>query len=235
MKSSLKSVLFTSALAIITINTLFAQSSNVGFEQWHRAKFGRPSPSEQARLNTQPVNAPSANAAAVMSAESANSGFEQRYRMKTGRPTPAIEASLMSQQPGPADSSAAQPAIAVTIDSGFERRYEAKYGRLSPTEEARLYKTPSTNDLEATAKTPADHLRIAKFYQSQAQHYIALAKEHESMLAQYKSTPGLTNDKTQAGTVNHCSYLVQKFNDLAARDNELAMLHARMATKAAKM
>src|ERR1035437_2066706 len=47
------------------------------------------------------------------------------------------------------------------------------------------------NTLIATAKTPADHQRIAQFYQSQAQDYLAQSKEHEAMVAAYNANPSL--------------------------------------------
>jgi hypothetical protein len=43
------------------------------------------------------------------------------------------------------------------------------------------------NTLISTAKTPAEHLRIAQYYQAEAQDYLAQAKEHEQMVADYKA------------------------------------------------
>lgn len=90
------------------------------------------------------------------------------------------------------------------------------------------------NTLIATAKTPADHERIAQFYQSEAQDYLAQSKEHEAMVAAYKSNPTMTNNKNQASTINHCEYFVQAFKDLAAKSQELAQLHEQMAKDAEK-
>jgi hypothetical protein len=87
------------------------------------------------------------------------------------------------------------------------------------------------NTLIATAKTPAEHQRIAQYYQAKAQDYLAQAKEHEQMVAAYKANPSLTA-KSQASTINHCEYFVQTFNDLAAKSQELAQLHERMAKEA---
>jgi len=85
------------------------------------------------------------------------------------------------------------------------------------------------NTLIATAKTPAEHQRIAQFYQSQALDYLAQSKEHEAMVAAYKANPSMTNNKNQASTINHCEYFVQTFKDLAAKSQELAQLHEQMA------
>jgi hypothetical protein len=87
------------------------------------------------------------------------------------------------------------------------------------------------NTLIATARTPAEHQRIAQYYQAKAQDYLAQAKEHEQMVAAYKANPSLTA-KSQASTINHCEYFVQTFKDLAAKSQELAQLHEQMAKEA---
>jgi hypothetical protein len=84
------------------------------------------------------------------------------------------------------------------------------------------------NTLIAEAKTPAEHQRIAQYYQAKAQDYLAQAKEHEQMVAAYKANPSLTA-KSQASTINHCEYFVQTFKDMAAKSQELAQLHGQMA------
>jgi hypothetical protein len=87
------------------------------------------------------------------------------------------------------------------------------------------------NTLIATAKSPAEHRRIAQYYQAKAQDYLAQSKEHEQMVAAYKANPSLTA-KSQASTINHCEYFVQTFKDLAAKSQELAQLHDQMAKDA---
>jgi hypothetical protein len=87
------------------------------------------------------------------------------------------------------------------------------------------------NTLIATAKTPAEHQRIAQYYQAKAQDYLSQSKEHQQMVDAYKANPSLTA-KSQASTINHCEYFVQTFKDLAAKSQELAQLHGQMATEA---
>src|ERR1039458_5454784 len=62
------------------------------------------------------------------------------------------------------------------------------------------------NTLIATAKTPAEHQRIATYYESKAQDYRAQAQEHEAMLAAYKSNNSISNNKNHASTIGHCEY-----------------------------
>ena len=88
------------------------------------------------------------------------------------------------------------------------------------------------NSLISTAKTPAEHQRIAQYYRGQAQDYLTQSKEHEAMVAAYKANPSLVNNKNQASTINHCEYFVQTFKDLAVKSQELAQLHEEMATDA---
>jgi hypothetical protein len=90
------------------------------------------------------------------------------------------------------------------------------------------------NTLIADARTPAEHQRIAQYYQAKAQDYLAQAKEHERMVAAYKANPSLTA-KSQASTINHCEYFVQTLTDLAAKSQELAQLHEQMAKEAERI
>lgn len=88
------------------------------------------------------------------------------------------------------------------------------------------------NTLIATAKTPAEHERIAQFYEARAQDFRAQANEHEAMVAAYKANSSLSNDKNRASTIGHCEYFVQTFKEMAAKSHELAQLHEQMAKDA---
>lgn len=85
------------------------------------------------------------------------------------------------------------------------------------------------NTLIATAKTPAEHERIAQYYRAQASDYLAEAKDHESMVAAYKANSSLSNEKNRASTIGHCEYFVKTFKELAVKSQELATLHSQMA------
>ncbi len=86
--------------------------------------------------------------------------------------------------------------------------------------------------LIATAKTPAEHRRVAEYYHAKAQDYLAQANEHEQMVAAYKANPSLSTEKNRASTIGHCEYFVQTFKDLAAKSQELAQLHEQMSKDA---
>ncbi len=88
------------------------------------------------------------------------------------------------------------------------------------------------NILIATAKTPAEHQRIAQYYQAKALDYLAQAKEHEAMVAAYRANSSLSTEKNWASTIGHCEYFGETFKALAANSEELAALHERMANEA---
>lgn len=85
------------------------------------------------------------------------------------------------------------------------------------------------NTLIATAKTPAEHQRIAGYYEAQAQDLRDQAQEHVSMIAAYKANSSLSNEKNKTSTIGHCEYFVKTLNDEAVKSHELAQLHEKMA------
>jgi hypothetical protein len=199
MNTFAKSILIGSILAIATAAPMVAQTSSSQFDQWYRAKYGRPAPSEQASLKTPQTNAAAAQPVAAVTAAA---GFEQWYLAKYGRPSPTQEARLQAPQVDAVAPEATQPQV-----------------------------TMSANDL--AARTPAEHEQIAQSYREQARGYLAQATEHEAMVAAYKVNPS-TNAKNQAATLGHCEYFAAKFNDMAAKSQELAELHEQMAKTAGR-
>jgi hypothetical protein len=237
MKTFVRNILLTGSLAIFVSSSMFAQS-NAGFEQWYRAKYGRPSPTEQARLKTPQVVAASTEATPPTVVVSANGGFEQWYRAKYGRPSPTEEARLETQQINSASPEATPSTVAASANGGLEQWYQAKYGHQSLTEQASLGQVPTAehfskhqlNTLIATAKTKAEHQRIAQFYQAQAQNYLAQSKEHALEAEQSRNIPMRNNNKAVFSTVNHCEYFARKFSDMAAKSQELSKQHEEMAS-----
>jgi hypothetical protein len=213
MKTFAKSILISSILAIVTSSSMVAQTSNGQFDQWYRAKYGRPSPSEQAGLTT-----PATQSAVALST---NGGFEQWYRAKYGRPSPSEQARLETLPINVATPAAMQPMVMGSL-----------VGQMSMDQTPTLGKQ-QLKRLIATAKTPAEHERIAQDYRDEAQNYLAQAQEHAAMVAMYKANPSV-NAKNQAATINHCEYFAAKFNSLVVKSQELAKMHEQMATDAAR-
>ena len=105
----------------------------------------------------------------------------------------------------------------------------AAFDQTPSTVKAEHLSKQQLNTLIATAKTPAEHQRIANYYEAQAQNYRSEAQEHESMIAAYKANSSLSTDKNRASTIGHCEYFVQTFKDMAVKSHELAQLHEEMA------
>ena len=86
--------------------------------------------------------------------------------------------------------------------------------------------------LIASAKTPAEHERIAQYYEAKAQNDLAQANEHAQMASQFKQNAVTSSPKWSTGTVNHCEYLAQSFTEDAAKMQALAQEHEQMALRA---
>ena len=86
MKTLMRSILFTGSLAIGANGLFAAQASNDWFEQWHRAKYGRSSPAEEARQNAERAN--TAFREEPTATRPANTWLQDWYKAKYGRPYP---------------------------------------------------------------------------------------------------------------------------------------------------
>jgi hypothetical protein len=83
-----------------------------------------------------------------------------------------------------------------------------------------------------TAKTPADHARLAEYYRFHAGVLQAELKDHEEMAAAYDKNPaGHPIPKGQTlGT--HCRNLMKDIRDEEKQANEMATIHDEMARNA---
>ncbi len=97
MKPFVRNIMFTGVLAMAASSMAVAQSSNNWSEQWYRAKYGRPSPTEEARVKAEQANTAYREEAPLQAAVAANSWFEGWYRAKYGRPSPTEEARLEAE------------------------------------------------------------------------------------------------------------------------------------------
>ena len=141
MKRSFRSILFIGVIAMGANSLLVAQTTNPWFEGWYRAKFGRPSPTEQARITaakaTEPAREAQTNAKAGTVPAPVNTWFEQWYRDKYGRLSPPEEARIEAQRASVAPRTVSATRSAAPANTWFENWYRDKYGRPSPREEAR--------------------------------------------------------------------------------------------------
>jgi hypothetical protein len=87
--------------------------------------------------------------------------------------------------------------------------------------------------LLANANTPADHNRLADYYQSKSEKLEAEAKDHDAMAKVYRSRGGAAGTKWPASsfTTRHCEELAKDLRRSAAKDRALAIEHAEMAKR----
>ena len=88
--------------------------------------------------------------------------------------------------------------------------------------------------LVGSAKTAAEHQRIAAYYRGESERLLAESNDHARMALSFRVNPATNNDKHARGTVNHCDFLAQSLKAKAEKAVELAELHERMAAAVVK-
>jgi predicted P-loop ATPase len=130
MKMRMKSILLTGALAMganALMGAQATQASDSWLDQYYKAKLGRSSPAEEARLNAERANTAFREETTVEVAGPANPWLEQFYKAKLGRNSPMEESRLRAERANTAfreEIREARPA-----NNWFEQFYRAKYGR----------------------------------------------------------------------------------------------------------
>ena len=137
MKPFVRSILFSSALVIGANTLMAAQASTTWADQWFRAKFGRPSPTEEARQRAEQASTAFREEPTREVAAPAPTWIEQYYRAKFGRSSPIEEARVKADQANIAFREETTPQAAPAATNWIEQYYRAKFGRSSPMEEAR--------------------------------------------------------------------------------------------------
>ena len=85
------------------------------------------------------------------------------------------------------------------------------------------------NKLIETAITPEDHMKIAEYYEKQAEKMEVKAHSHASMAASYRA-----RGKPIFGLGIHCRNLSKKYKETAEEYKALAMEHRKMAGETQK-
>jgi len=85
--------------------------------------------------------------------------------------------------------------------------------------------------LIATAKTPADHLKLQKHFLALAAKYEADATEHGAEAAAYRRNPSFMDSKhpVNPGTAAHCDRFTELDREAAREARDLAAAHEHMA------
>ncbi len=87
--------------------------------------------------------------------------------------------------------------------------------------------------LIASAKTKEDHLKLADYYKAETVRLEAEAKDHDEMAEMYKKNPTPMAVK-HPGAIGegHCHEIARRYREAAAKAQELAAMHAQLATTA---
>lgn len=107
-----------------------------------------------------------------------------------------------------------------------------------PADRQRPLTKHELNTLLKSAKTPADHLRIAAYYREEAQRLRSSSEEYLRQAAVYDKNPPFPALESKQGAAfgmgaSHCRYWAKQDADAAAKADAQAALHEDMAKKAA--
>lgn len=96
---------------------------------------------------------------------------------------------------------------------------------------AQTLSSSEVKKLTASAKTPADHMKLAKHYEAVAAKHEADAKEHEALAAEYSKNPtGHEQKHPMSGqTAEHCKVYAEHCRKAAAAARQMATAHTEMA------
>jgi hypothetical protein len=85
-----------------------------------------------------------------------------------------------------------------------------------------------------TAKTPEDHMKLARYYWYEADRLKSEAKDHEEMEADYAQNPSAHPVPKWPTLGQHCKDLAADYAKAAGEAEQMASLHEAMAKTAGK-
>ena len=90
--------------------------------------------------------------------------------------------------------------------------------------------------LLSNAKTPEDHMKLARHFKAKGAQHEAEAKEHEELAVEYKQNPqlGASKHPMAPNTAEHCQYFAEHCRKAAQELRAMAAAHAEMAKQVAK-
>lgn len=99
-----------------------------------------------------------------------------------------------------------------------------------------MLKSKEVKALVANAKTPADHMKLARHYTAMAEKHEAEAKEHEALAVEYARNPRVPPAKIPMApnSAEHCRYFAEHCHKAAAEMRAMAAEHEEMAKSLTK-
>ena len=101
------------------------------------------------------------------------------------------------------------------------------------TKASDLLTSKQVTDLIATAKTPADHVKLQKHFLAVAARYDADAAAHAAEAQAYRKNPSFMDTKhpVNPGTAAHCDKFAELDREGAKEARDLASAHEHMAAE----
>lgn len=88
-------------------------------------------------------------------------------------------------------------------------------------------------ELITTAKSPEDHLQLARYYKAEADRLEVEGKDHDELAAAYRksttSQASAMKNPMSPNTAAHCEYFAKSVREAAHAARELATSHEQMA------
>lgn len=111
----------------------------------------------------------------------------------------------------------------LTVAAGTAAAVESK-GALKPKE---------VKALVSNAKSPADHLKLARHFTAMAEKHETEAKEHDELATEYSRNPQMRGKIPMApNTAEHCRYFAEHCRNAAKQMRSMAADHEAMAKAA---
>lgn len=109
-------------------------------------------------------------------------------------------------------------------------------GTASAIEPEGAMKSKEVKALVANAKTPADHMKLARHFNAMAEKHEAEALEHEALVVEYTRNPRMGSSKTpmSPNSAEHCKYFAEHCRKAAKEMRAMAANHEAMAKDAGK-
>jgi hypothetical protein len=99
-----------------------------------------------------------------------------------------------------------------------------------------MLKSKEVKALVANAKTPADHMKLARHFNAMAEKDEAEALEHEALAVEYTRNPRMGSSKTpmSPNSAEHCKYFAEHCRKAAKEMRAMAAAHEAMAKEVGK-
>ncbi len=109
-------------------------------------------------------------------------------------------------------------------------------GSMVGVSQAQNLSSSQVRSLTASAKTPADHMKLSKHYEGVAAKHEAEAKQHEALAEQYTKNPTAHEQKhpMSGETAAHCKLYAEHCRKASEAAKSIAASHAAMAKQGEK-